>query len=201
MRTPIELIEAEVKLRFPELVAQGEKDRAERLRRRDYQGYLFLFGGHNRFPELLKIEHLLPNKDYWKCLNLVWVNIEVSAPHREWLRLFTSPRPQRKFLMSGTERGELVAMPKTLTIYRGYAKGRARSGLSWTLSKERAGFFAKYANGTRRQLLVGHRPGGTAMIVTGKCHKRDVLAYFNERDEQEIVIDPRKVFAKRSTVL
>ena len=39
------------------------------------------------------------------------------------------------------------------------------------------------------------------MIVCGKCHKRDVLAYFNGRSEQEIVIDPHKVFAKRATAL
>ena len=199
MPTPIELIEAEIKRRFPELVPQHEKHRAERLRAKDYEGYLYLFDGHKRFPALLKIEHLLPDKEYWKCLNLVWDNIEVSAPdQREWLRLFTSPRPQRQFLMSASERRAFAAMPDTLTIYRGYAKGKVRSGISWTLSKERARFFADYAIGARRQLLCGHQ-GGNPMIVASKCHKRDVLAYFNGRGEQEIVINPRHVFAKRST--
>ena len=92
MRAPVDEIEAELERRFPE----REKVRAERLRSRDYEGYLLFFGGHKRFPELLKIEHLLPDKDYWKCLNLVWDNIEVSAPHQgEWLRLFKSRRPNR----------------------------------------------------------------------------------------------------------
>jgi hypothetical protein len=93
MPTSIELIEAELNRCFPKRAAHVERDRAERLRARDYQGYLLLHGGHERFPALLKIEHLLPDKIYWKCLNLVWGNIEVSTPDQdEWLRLFTSQR-------------------------------------------------------------------------------------------------------------
>jgi len=64
MRTPIERIEAKIKHRFPELAAAHEKQCAERLRARDYEGYLLLFGGHKRLLALLKIEHLLPDKDY-----------------------------------------------------------------------------------------------------------------------------------------
>jgi hypothetical protein len=199
MPTPIEQVEAYIKRRFPELATRREKHRAERLRERNYQAYLLLFGGHERFPELLKIEHLLSDKDYWKCVALVWDNIEVSSPDQEeWLRLFTSPRPHRELLMTKAERKRLAAMPEVLTIYRGYAKGRARSGLSWTLLKKRARFFAEYAVGDRRHLLCGHQPGGVPMMVSGKCHKRDVLAYFNGRGEQEIVINPRRVFVKRS---
>jgi hypothetical protein len=200
--TLIAAMEAEKKRRYPELISQFEKMRAERLRARDYEGYLFMFDGHERFPALLKIERELPNEDYWKCLALVWDNIEVSAPNQpEWLRLFTSPRPRRELLMSATERRRLAGMPETLTIYRGYAKGRARSGLSWTLSKERARLFAKYATGSRRYVLSGHEPGGVGMIVSGKCRNRNVLAYFDGREEQEIVIDPRNVFEKRSITL
>jgi hypothetical protein len=198
MSTLLELMEADLDRRYPWIVAAREKHRAERLQEGDYGGYLFMFGGHKRFPALLEIEHLLPDKDYWKCLNLVWANIEISTPdRREWLRLFTSQRPHRELLMSKTERKRLAAMPDTLTIYRGYAKGRARSGLSWTLSEKRAHFFADYAAGNRRRILCGHT-GGSSMVVCGKCHKHDVLAYFNNRKEQEIVIDGRKVLAKRS---
>ena len=176
--------------------------RADRLRRRDYEGYLWTFGGHERLVPLLEIEHLLPDKDYWKCVDLTWYNIEASIPEQaQWLRLFTSTRPQRKFLMSASDRRALAAMPETLTIYRGYRKGLGRSGMSWTLSKERARFFASDAKQDRRALLGYRHSSGAPMIVRGKCHKHDVLAYFNGRKEQEIVIDPRKVFAKRSTVL
>jgi hypothetical protein len=202
MRAPVDEIQADLERRFPELVVgreKFEKLRAETLQAGDYQGYLLMFDGHKRFPPLLEIEYLLPDKDYWKCLNLVWANIEVSAPDQcEWLRLFKSKRPHREFLMSATERRALAAMPEMLTIYRGYRKGTARRGLSWSLSKDRAWFFAGDDKAERRALLSGYQEGDIPMIVSGRCHKRDVLAYFNGRDEQEIVIDPRNVFAKRS---
>ena len=197
--TRIELIEAEFDREYPELLAERERDRAEKLRARDYEGYLLKCGGCQRLPALLKIELLVPDKEYWRCLNLAWSNIEISAPdQREWLRLFTSQRSHREFLMSVRARRTLAAMAQTLTIYRGYARGRARSGLSWTLSKKQAQFFAEYAIGRRRELFCGHSRSAAPMIAIGRCFKSDVLAYFNGRREREIVINPRKVFAKRS---
>ena len=206
MPTPIELFDAEIELSDQELVARRmefEKLRAERLRAGDYEGYLLMFDGHKAFPALLEIEDLLPDKDYWKCVADVWYRTDFSFPERgEWLRLFVSQRPHRELLMSKTERKRLAAMPGTLTIYRGYEKGRARSGLAWTLSEKRARIHAESeANRARRALFYGIATGGVPMIVCGKCHKRDVLAYFNGRKEQEIVIDGRKVFAKRDTTL
>jgi hypothetical protein len=179
-------------------VEQHEKMRAEKLRARDYKGYLNLFGRENPLPAFLKIEHLISDEQYWTYLNDIWCLLEISAPDlAEWLRLFTSPRPHRELLMSGAERARLAAMPETLTIYRGYAKRRGRSGLSWTLSKDKARWFAEYATcGGRRYHFCGHRSGGIGMIVRGQCRKGDVLAYFEK--EQEIVIDPRNVSAMRS---
>ena len=80
MPTPIELIDAEIERSHPELVAgrmEFEKLRAERLR----AGYLLMFGGHVAFPALLKIEHLLSDKDYWKCVADVWYRIDTSFYH------------------------------------------------------------------------------------------------------------------------
>ncbi|HEU5312713.1 MAG TPA: hypothetical protein VFU08_02730 [Candidatus Udaeobacter sp.] len=80
MPTPAELAEATLKALCPELIAQQAKRRAEKLRARDYEGYLFLHDGHKRLPAFLEIERVLPDKDFWKCLALTWDNIEVSAP-------------------------------------------------------------------------------------------------------------------------
>jgi hypothetical protein len=130
------------------------------------------------------------------------MDIEVNAPHQgEWLRLFKSRRPHRELLMSAADRRELAEMPESLMIYRGYRKGAARSGLSWSLSRDRARFFARDGKAERRALLSGYRVAGVPMIVCGRCRKRDVLAYFNGRDEQEIVIDPRNVSGKRSRLI
>jgi hypothetical protein len=195
MPTPIEAIEAELPA---EILAGRAEHRAELLRAMDFKAYLWSFGGHERFKPFLEIEHLLSDKQYWKCVALVWSNIEVSSPNqREWLRLFESKRPHRELLISAAERRALAAMPDTLRIYRGYAKGRARRGISWTLSERRAHKFANYAIGPRRALLCGHKSGGFGMVAPGQCHKRDVLAYFNGRREQEIVIRPENVSLER----
>lgn len=174
--------------RKTELLAQGK-----------YLDYLLTFGGHECLFGLLGIEARLPDKDYWKCLAETWSNIECSAPHLQtWIRLFESERKCRAALMTKKERAFLRALPQELTLYRGYAKGRVRRGMSWTLSKECANFFARYATGPRRAFLCGHQQGGIGMRVTGRCDRRDVLALFNEREEQEIVIRPDRVFALRS---
>jgi len=133
----------------------------ERLRAKDYKGFLLLFQPNKRLSAFLKIEHQLPDKDYWKCLNFLWDNGGSEQDQREWLRLLTSVRPHRELLMNATERRALAAMPETLSVYRGYAKGESRSHLSWKLSENGARRDAYYAIG------CGHRPGSVAMIASG----------------------------------
>jgi hypothetical protein len=174
--------------------------RGERLQKMDFEGYLRTFDGHERFAPFLEIYETMPDADYWKCLALVWDNIEVSFPDlHKWIALFESNRPQRHHLMSESDLKSFAAMPEKLTVFRGYAKGTAKNGLSWTLLESKARWFAtEYASGGRRAFLCGHATNRLGMIVAGQCNKRDVLAYFNEREESEIVIRPDKVFAKRS---
>jgi hypothetical protein len=61
-------------------------------------------------------------------------------------------------------------------------------GISWTLSKEVAVWFARR-----------WQDKGLPMVVTGKCRKRDVLGYTNGRKEQEIETWPIWRFVSRST--
>jgi hypothetical protein len=173
---------------------QLDRLRREKLEAKDYKEYLLLFEGSECFRSLLSIEHLLPDRDYWRCLKLVWDKTSwTTRDQGEWLRLLKSTRPHREFLMSVDERRALAAMPETLSIYQGYAKDWPRKGLEWTLSKE-AAISSGFSESGRWD-----RPPSIAMIANGKCFKRDVIAYHSVWEE--IVIDPRKVTVERATVL
>ena len=123
------------------------KHRVDFLRKENFWEYLFTFDGHHRLEPFVTIAHLLDDASYWKCLALVWDNIEVSFPDMTiWLSLFNSDRSQRHHLMSKKEHREFEQLPDDLTLFRGYASGHARRGMSWTLSEERARFFDRARN-------------------------------------------------------
>jgi hypothetical protein len=63
-------------------------------------------------------------------------------------------------------------------------------GMSWTLSKHVAYFFGHYCTSSRRVILFGADRKSAPMIAEAIVEKRFVLAYINERKEEELVIDP-----------
>ena len=69
-------------------------------------------------------------------------------------------------------------LPETFVVYRGVAKGRARMGLSWTQNIEKANRYSK-------------RFGDDGYVLKGLAKKINVLAYFNEHGQDQIVIDPK----------
>jgi hypothetical protein len=98
----------------------------------------------------------------------------------EWKKLWSSSRPEKQFAMSMEEREALALLPDELTIYRGVGQGDNVDGLSWTLSREKAIWFARRFGG---DLLI------TALLITATANKQDVHAFLNGQNEQEIVID------------
>ena len=89
--------------------------------------------------------------------------------------------------MSEQERACLAALPDTLTVYRGYDR-RNRSGWSWTL---------RGACRVVREAILAtprERSAGRGRRVA----KSDIIAYFAERQESEIVVNPGKVRGVRS---
>ena len=71
---------------------------------------------------------------------------------------------------------------KTVTIYRGVKVNNYR-GLSWTVDKSVAEWFAK---------RFGH-DGDKCYVFTGRINKKDILALFSSRNEKEVVCDYRKI--------
>lgn len=69
-----------------------------------------------------------------------------------------------------------------VTIYRGVRVNNCK-GLSWTTDKQRAEWFAK------RFGISGEK----GYVFTGQIKKKDIIAFFDSRNEEEIVCDYRKV--------
>ena len=173
--------------------------REQRLRNKDYWGYLLTYDSHKRFHQFVKIVPRLSPGQYWQLLREVWMMVEVVQPDkRKWLSLLESKRPDRKSLMTQQEHKGLARLSDEIEIWRGYGHKAGLRGLSWTLDRKKAEWFASYACGGRRALLATEQHGSTPIIVEATCHKSDVLAYFIEREESEIVVNPKNVTVLRT---
>lgn len=88
----------------------------------------------------------------------------------------------KKYIMDETEYNKYINLPDTIEIYRGVGINRNPKGLSWTDSLDIAKWFA-------------HRfdtSGNQGYIEKLTVKKENILAYFNSRNENEIVLDITK---------
>ncbi|WP_297293905.1 hypothetical protein [uncultured Oscillibacter sp.] len=86
-------------------------------------------------------------------------------------------------LLSDIERQALDGISDCIEIYRGIKRGKHHEilGMSWTTNIEVARKFANRFN-----------KGGT--VYKGKIDKKDILAYFDNRSESEVVVDYRGLY-------
>lgn len=175
---------AEMAAAWREMEANKQKHRKRLLREKKYYDYLLLtFERNERFEPFMALCKVFENDtDYWECLNLVYTDAIWPTGKDILLRLFKAKRANREAFMTKEDQMEFAQMPEALTIYRGYQKRGKKLGLSWTLSKEKAIWFA---------YRWSHR--GSPLVAIGTCKKADVFGYCNDREEQEIVIDPKKI--------
>lgn len=154
----------------------------------DWSRYIFMHERPYRFDALVRAASkglAQDPKQYWDLVGSVWTdseNIHQSLP--AWKKLWTAPMPGREECMNEKEHAALAALPETMTVYRGVGHARFKLGLSWTLDKERAEWFANRFAGAN---------GRRAHVYAGEVAKKDVLAHFLGRNENEVVIDPRCV--------
>lgn len=87
----------------------------------------------------------------------------------------------KKVLMSKEDYNVYAALPKEFTVYRGVAVGRNPDGLSWTRDKETAFWFSKRFD---HDAEIGY-------VKQAITQKKNVLVYFNSRNENELVINPK----------
>ena len=142
----------------------------------DYESYIWLHERPYRLQAFMEISKNLSNEKYWEILSAMWTDCENIWQNKSYWKSLLSDRPDTKHLfMSDEDRSFFNSLPETVTIYRGYIEGKNKRGFSYTLSKEKAEWFAK-------------RYWNEGEVLTRTVNKSDIFAYTNERGEQEIII-------------
>lgn len=128
----------------------------------------------------------LTKKERSEIMHEVWISVEninnnVNVSQMEILKMLRKCNP--KYLMGQENYGVYENLPDTFTVNRGLQENAQEDGLSWTLSKDVAEWFAS-------------RFENDGEIIEKIVHKTEVIAYFNDRDEEEIVLDIKKVLRR-----
>lgn len=125
----------------------------------------------------------LSREDMSQILVNAWVRSE--APHQDvnvsiekLLNLFKSADPH--VLMDESDYEAFQELDDTVTVYRGVTSYNSKSlkALSWTLDKSIADWFA-------------HRFDEDGRVYEAKIKKDHIYALFNNRNESEVILDPK----------
>lgn len=128
----------------------------------------------------------MSSEDFSKLLRDAWIaseapNQDVNVSQKTVLRWFKEAT--KELLMRNEDFSVYSKLPEQLTIYRGIGSKSRKNGISWTLDKDKAIWFAK-------------RFSSNGYVLQGIAEKKDVLAFFNDRNEKEIIISPQKIKEK-----
>lgn len=116
--------------------------------------------------------------EYWELVGDVWRDSEnIYENLAEWQQLWRSPIDGRQACMSSEDLHIFNSLPKQLEVWRGASYKSGITGLSWTLNENKAVWYA-----TRF-----HSKPHVPLVAKGFVLKRDVLAYFGQRHESEII--------------
>ena len=140
-----------------------------------YSQIIFLHERPYRLEAFVQITKELSDKEYWSLLESVWTDTENGWQNLPtWRALFWSKRPGRENLMDANERFTLANLPETVEIYRGCLNGINEDGMSWTLNRDKAEFFAnRFSKG--------------GIVLSKQINKSDIIAVFNGRGEAEVI--------------
>lgn len=105
------------------------------------------------------------------------VNVSISAAVRYF------KKANKQYMMDEDELNVYNKLPEEFEVYRGVAVGRNPKGLSWTRNYNTAEWFAHRYDKENEK--------GYVQVATAK--REDVLAYFNARNEDELVISPKSL--------
>lgn len=145
----------------------------------DWRAVVFL---HERpwrldaFAALAADDCITDDEQYWSLLGSIWTDSEnLWQSLDEWIALLSADRPGREHLMSEDARAVFATLPDTLTVHRGADRGVNEHGPSWTLDEDKAHWFAQ-------------RFHTDPVVLSGTVAKAHVLAYFDDRGEDEVLI-------------
>jgi len=131
-----------------------------------------------RIPLLSFVAQYLDDKEFSDLLSWIWTSTEF--PHQESIFKLVDmfKRARKDLLMDGEELRVLESLPSIVTIYRGLQSADAkRRGLSWTLSLDKAKWFA-------------NRWARKGEVLRAEIPKDAIFMYTNSRGEEEVVVNP-----------
>jgi len=148
------------------------------LAAKDYARFIVFHEKPYRIDAFSSVQSEMDDATYWDILGDLWIESEnIWQNLRAWKGYLRSKRAHREQFMSAEDRRVFDSFPATLDVYRGH-QGRNAKGISYTLSKEKAEWFANRFHKKDRAGQVKHR----------QIAKQDCFAYLDGRDEQEIII-------------
>jgi hypothetical protein len=156
--------------------AQKKKAVEDALIASAYGRFIFLHERPYRLEAFTKIADKLPDAKYWSLLSAIWTDTENGFQNIEqWRELFSSSRPSRNFLMNEDEQFIFDNLADKFTVYRGCQEGLNEDGISWTLKREKAEWFA-------------NRFQKAGVVLEKEITKQDAVALFIGRNESEVVV-------------
>ncbi len=171
-----------VNARYTEKLAAVENARLERK----FSPYVFLHERPYRLDALTKLlddDLLYDPAVYWPLVAQVWIDSEnIWQNIEQWNYIWTA-MSDSLLAMSDADRESFLAMKNMITVYRGLDSRGTREGMSWTTDRKKAEWFSKRFSSQDR----------TPVVLTASVAKRDVLAYFTNRGENEIVVLPESL--------
>lgn len=152
-----------------------------------YEKYIFLHERPYRLNAFDEVEHDLDDDQYWELLSGIWVDTENFWQNVDlWKYFWDASRPGREKVMDEDEKKIFDALPAEFVIYRGFTHEDAETGLSWTLDKKKAQWFAKRFSSAERDAK------NPPKVASTKVSKDLIYAYLDSRGEKEIVVDPER---------
>lgn len=151
-----------------------------------FKDFLCIIQKPYHFEFLKHTKNFISRADLGSYLKQAWVTNEYpnkeggSFTKKQLLNLYTLCH--KKDLMNSHELHTFDELPSSIKIYRGVTSYNETDikKLSWTLSEDVAEWFAKRF----------HQKG---KIYSTMINKKDVLAYFGDRSEQEVIVDFTKL--------
>ncbi len=135
-------------------------------------------------------QELMSEQDLGEVLSQGWTleeypNRDTNVSKREIIKFFK--RADKSTLMDEEEQcayKSILSKP-TLTLYRGVGFEGKPNGLSWTIDVDKARWFANRFN--------AEHPRVYRLVIDTTKYKKAILAYFDSRNECEVVVDIYKV--------
>lgn len=128
------------------------------------------------------INEYLSEKDFAQYLSEIWIdsenpNCDVNVSLEEVISWYK--KAKKHYLMNESEYRLYSEIPDKITVYRGVSKNRNPKGLSYTMDKKKAIWF-------QNRFADNENPG---QLIKKTISKDAILAYFDRRGEDEIVLD------------